>query len=328
MSSEKIVTLFDTLEHARAAESNLLKAGFHQDDISIIESRHLRDYEDHNKDVSIWKRLFGNDVDDEYAAIYSDAVRTNGAVLSMKVKNENEQATALAILNRHQIVDVGARRASSGDAALPLTDRHTTQVPGEQRRDALKPDEQTRATLPAGEQNHTHLPSGEPGHGILPTGDRTMPGEKSSLAPPVTAKTDTPWLTGNETKDEILRLAREELEVGKRLVKEGTTRIRRYVTEENVSRTVNLREQHAEILRQAVNRPVTEKDVDWSDKEIVIDELAEKPVVSKSVHITEEVAVKKTNTDREEKISDTIRQQHVDVERSGTDERKDDLPKK
>ncbi|MBV4414189.1 YsnF/AvaK domain-containing protein [Enterobacteriaceae bacterium YMB-R22] len=285
MSSEKIVTLFDTLEHAKAAERNLLKAGFNEDDMSIIESQHIKDYEANNKDVSIWKRLFGNDVDDEYAAIYSDAVRTNGAVLSMKVKDEDEQATALAILNRHQVVDVSQRQLQqtppAGDTTLAPTEKRDTLTSGDKKVDTTS--------------------------GV--------------------AKTDRPWLTGNETKDEILRLAKEELEIGKRLVKEGTTRIRRYVTEENVSRTINLREQHAEILRQAVNKPVTDKDVDWSDKEIVIDEMAEKPVVSKSVHITEEVAVKKANTDREEKVTDTVRQQHVDIERNDTKEKKNDLPK-
>lgn len=267
MSSEKIVTLFDTTEHARAAERNLIKAGFDEDDISIIESHHIREHEAENKDTSIWKRLFGNDVEDEHAQIYSEAMRTNGAVLSLKVKEE-QQATALAILNRHQTVDFTSRR---------------------------------------------------------PVGQAHLEGQAPAAVADETAR---PWLTGNESEDEILRLAREELDVGKRLVKEGSTRIRRYVTEEEVSKTVKLREQHAEILRHAVGKPVDGKDIDWSEKEVVVEEFAEKPVINKTAHIVEEVQVKKENSEHDEKITDTVRQQHIDVERSRDDGKTDFIPKK
>lgn len=267
MSSEKIVTLFDTPEHARAAERNLIKAGFDEGDISIIESHHIREHEDENKGTGIWRRLFGNDVEDEHAQIYSEAVRTNGAVLSLKVKEE-QQATALAILNRHQTVDITTSRLSAG-------------------------------------QNYAEAPSMV-----------------------VTDKTTHPWLTGDEPEEEILRLAREELDVGKRLVKEGSTRIRRYVTEENVSETVKLREQHAEIFRYKVGEPVDAEDVDWSEKEVVVDEFAEKPVINKTAHITEEVQVKKANTEHDETVTDTVRQQHIDIEHSRDDGKRDMRPKK
>lgn len=254
MSSEKIVTLFDTTEHARAAERNLIKAGFDEAEISIIDGQHLRDENDGHRDTSIWKKLFGNDVEDQHAEIYSEAMRTHGAVLSLKV-DEEQQATALAILNRHQTVDLSTR-----------------------------------------------------------TGTKTAPVEQGAMASG--DATGKPWLTGNESKDEILRLAKEELEVGKRLVKEGTTRIRRYVTQENVSQTIKLREQHAEVLRHAVNRPVNTSEIDWSDKEITMDEFAEKPVINKTARIVEEVALKKANTEHDETVTDTVRQQHVDVEHS------------
>lgn len=269
MSGEKIVTLFDTTEHAKAAERNLVKAGFDEGDISIIEGHHIREHEAGNKDVSIWQRLFGKGVEDEHAKIYSNSVRTGGAVLSLKVKEERQSA-ALAILNRHQTVDISSRLSTDAGAA------HTRGAP-----------------------------------------------------PPATSgNTARPWLTGNESKDEILKLAREELEVGKRLVRDGSTRIRRYVTEEDVSKTVSLREQHAEILRNRVAHPVNAADVDWSDKEVVVEEFSEKPVVRKTAHIVEEVQVKKANTEHDEKIIDTVRQQHIAVERNHKDVKKDMPPKK
>lgn len=265
MSSEKIVTLFDTVEHAQAAERNLIKAGFSEDRISVLQGHDLDQNDVTSKDTSIWQRLFGNEVEHEHAEIYSEAVQKNGAVLTLIASDEDEKATALSILNRHQVVDVPAR-ARGGLA----------------------------------------------------------PAEK------VATKDERPYLTGNETKDEILRLAKEELEVGKRLVKEGTTRIRRYVTTEDVSQKVNLREQHAEVVRHAVNRPVSDNDIDWSEKSVVVDELAEKPVVNKTAHVVEEVVVKKVNTNHDAEIKDTVRQQHVDIDktREGETVRHDGLHKK
>lgn len=267
MSSEKIVTLFDTTEHARAAERNLIKAGFDEDDISIIEGHHIREHEDENKGADIWKRLFGNNVEEEHGQIFSEAVRTDGAVLSLKVKEE-QQAAALAILNRHQTVDISSR-----------------------------------------------LPAGQP--------------QAGGIAPVASEEITRPWLTGDESEDEILQLAREELDVGKRLVREGSTRIRRYVTEEDVSENVKLREQHAEIFRhKSDGRSVDAGDVDWSEKEVVVEEFSEKPVINKTVHIAEEVQVKKVNTEHDETVTGTVREQHIDVERRREDGKTGITPKK
>ena len=41
MSYEKIVTLYDTAQHAEAARSNLAKAGFSTDDMSIVSGSEL-----------------------------------------------------------------------------------------------------------------------------------------------------------------------------------------------------------------------------------------------------------------------------------------------
>jgi hypothetical protein len=45
-----------------------------------------------------------------------------------------------------------------------------------------------------------------------------------------------------EAHDEVLRLAEEQLQVGKRMVEAGTTRVRRFVTEKDVSADVTLHE--------------------------------------------------------------------------------------
>jgi uncharacterized protein (TIGR02271 family) len=122
-------------------------------------------------------------------------------------------------------------------------------------------------------------------------------------------------LTTEIDKGEVLRLAEEQLEVGKRLVTEGTTRIRRFVVEKPVEAKVALHEEHVEIVRLAAADPASVKDVDWSEKTIEMVDTHEEPIVSKSVHLAEEVRIGKKATDRVETVRDKVRRQDVDVER-------------
>ena len=115
--------------------------------------------------------------------------------------------------------------------------------------------------------------------------------------------------------DEMLRLAEEQLEVGKRLVETGKTRIRRFVTEREVSADVTLHEEHAEILRRAVTAPTYVGDIDWADRTIEVVETAEQALVHKTARIVEEVGLRVTGTDHIETVHDKVRRQQVEVER-------------
>ena len=142
--------------------------------------------------------------------------------------------------------------------------------------------------------------------------------EKSAAGSVASAAAAIPTkpLTTDIGKGEVLRLAEEQLEVGKRLVKEGTARIRRFVTERPVEAQVKLHEEHAEIVRRAISDPDYVKDIDWSDRTIEVTETAEEAVVGKSARIVEEVVIGRKGTDRVETVRDTVRQQRVEVERT------------
>lgn len=116
-------------------------------------------------------------------------------------------------------------------------------------------------------------------------------------------------------KDQVLRLAEEQLDVGKHLVEQGTTRIRRFVTEKPVEAQVTLHEEHANVVRRAVSDPKFVSDIDWSEKTVEVTETAEEAVVSKSAHIAEEVVISREGTDHVETVRDKIRRQQVEVER-------------
>jgi uncharacterized protein (TIGR02271 family) len=251
---EKIVTLFDTAEHADIARRNLEKAGFSGQDISIVGRNGLASDVRALREPNLWHKLFGRDVADYEAKVYGRTVEDGGAVLTLRTE-ESDLPKAMGILNQHHIVDVKRRAMEMG-----------LKTPSEGAPTAL-------AELPAR---------------------------------PLTTEID---------KGEVLRLAEEQLEVGKRLVTEGTTRIRRFVIEKPVEAQVTLHEEHVEIVRRAVSTSASPDGVDWAEKTIEIIDTHEEPVLSKSAHIAEEVRIDKKATDRVETIREQVRRQDVKVER-------------
>jgi uncharacterized protein (TIGR02271 family) len=130
----------------------------------------------------------------------------------------------------------------------------------------------------------------------------------------VAAAVPTKPVTADLGKNEVIRLAEEHLDVGKRLVEQGTTRIRRFVTEKPVEEQVTLHEEHAEVVRRAVSDPNYVQDIDWSDSTVEVLETSEQAVVSKSARVAEEVVVGRAGSDRVETVRDTVRRQQVEVE--------------
>jgi uncharacterized protein (TIGR02271 family) len=258
MSYEKIVTLFDTAQHAEAARSNLAKAGFSTDEMSIVSSAELPKSGAALREPGLWHRLFGSNIEQHEAEVYGKAVETGGVVLTLRAEDA-DVPKAMGILNQHEMVDVQDRAVQHG---------------------LLEKDEVVPAT------------------------------------PAVAAALPAKPLTSDMPKEQVLRLAEEQLEVGKKLVEQGTTRIRRFVTEKPVEASVTLHEEHAEVVRRAITDPSYVQDIDWSDQTIEVLETAEQAVVSKSSHIAEEVVVGKTGTDHVETVHDTVRRQQVDVQRT------------
>ena len=114
---------------------------------------------------------------------------------------------------------------------------------------------------------------------------------------------------------EMLRLAEEQINVGKRLVESGHTRVRRYVVEKPVDANITLHEEHVEVMRRAISDPAYVTDTDWSDKTIEITETAEEAVVNKTARVIEEIVVRKQGSDRTQTVHGTVRRQQVEVER-------------
>lgn len=122
--------------------------------------------------------------------------------------------------------------------------------------------------------------------------------------------------------DRVLPVVEEEMEVGKRRVDLGAVRVVSRVETRPVQEQVELREERADIQRRPVNRPATEADLRASDSgAIELEESTERPVVSKTARVVEEVSVGQRSSSRTETVSEELRNTKVDVEKTGSKER-------
>ena len=137
----------------------------------------------------------------------------------------------------------------------------------------------------------------------------------STSAYPAAQPTLTPGATGDQ-EEQVIPLAEEELQVGKRTVDRGTTSIRRYVVRKPVEESVTLRDETVSVERR---RPVTAGEAGvpagtFEERTVEVHQTAEEPVVSKTAHIAEEVVVRKDVTERTERVRDDVRREQVDVQ--------------
>lgn len=265
MVYEKIVTLYDTAEHAEAARHSLEAAGFAPSEISMITSKTLDLAGDKLREPGLWHRLFGRDIQQYEATVYGRSVEAGGAVLTVRVP-EDEVTRATSILNAHRSVDLTKRAEQEG---------------------------------------------------LIGSATASAMASKPPAARPAPASVAA---VGALTGEEVFSLAEEQINVGKRVIQEGATRIRRFVTETPVEAQVTLHEEHARVLRRAVADPNYVRNVDWTDKTFEITETVEEPVVTKTVHIAEEVVIKREGSDHVKTVKDKVRRQQIEVERvNGTE---------
>ena len=112
---------------------------------------------------------------------------------------------------------------------------------------------------------------------------------------------------------ESIPVVQETLRVGKRDTTHGRVRIRAYTVETPVSETVELRDEHVELVRTPVDRPAR-VDEDYRERTFEAEEHREEAVVSKEARVVEEIGLRKTSDTRQETVSDTVRHTEVEVD--------------
>jgi uncharacterized protein (TIGR02271 family) len=129
----------------------------------------------------------------------------------------------------------------------------------------------------------------------------------------VQRKAPTRGESAETEEEEVIPLGEEKLEVGKRRVNKGTTRIRRYVIETPVEKPVSLHDERVVVERRKPAGNTAEGDA-LTEKTVEVTESSEEPVVEKTARLNEEVVVRREGRDRTATVRDTVRRDEIAVE--------------
>jgi len=124
-------------------------------------------------------------------------------------------------------------------------------------------------------------------------------------------------ISGQEEDTLRVPVAEERLAVGKRDVDLGEATIRKTVTEEEQTVPVTLVNEEVRVEERAVNeRRATGGEDLFKEETIRVPVRGEEAVVAKEAVVTGEVVIEKDAVSEERQVTDTVRKQHVDVDKA------------
>ena len=293
---QTVVGVFDRYANARQAAQQLRDSGFGDsvyvtDEVGDVENEERTSSTERREEggVLAQMRQFFADLfdsnDDTKVSPYAEAVRRGGAVVKVDVEAESEAEEARSALEAAGAVDIEERasewRASGWQGSTGAASDPAVAGSSTQMSPRIEQSDQTDDTL------------GTRGA----AGSRAIQGE-----------------------DSVIPVVKEELQVGKRVVRKGGVRVYARTLDAPVHESVELRSERADVQRRPVDRPASDADLrGLGDKTIEVRETAEEPVVAKQARVVEEVVVGKTVDSRTEQISDHLRKTEVEVERLSAD---------
>jgi uncharacterized protein (TIGR02271 family) len=292
MADKTVTSMFDNAENASAAVNRLEDAaGIPRSGITVFDSADARpagsearmDATD-RASGSLADRLADLGVDASDAHAYAEGVR-RGHVLVVVECGEDDVDGVISILDSAATMDLDDRQTAWRSEGWTGLDR-------------------SAAGAAAADSITTGSRAG--------VADTTNSGGTGSSR---TART-------SGEREEVIPLAEEELQVGKREVSKGRVRIHTRVVERPVQEEVMLRQEHVDVERRpaAGTIPAGAAGADaFRERIIEVEERGEEPVVAKEPRVTEELVVRKGEDQRTETVSDTVRRTEVEVE----DERRD-----
>lgn len=292
---QTVVGVFERYESARHAADLLAESGFGPDAVQVTQQTtndaDLRTEGSTETGVMasirhFFSGLFGND--DRDVAEYAEALRRGGAVVKVDVAEEPQVELARETLSSAGAIDIDARAAEWRQSGWSGLESSTAQT--------------LDATASGGTLGALDTP---------PAGTTGLAAGTSALG---TSATGT--LGGTATTDKgVIPVVQEELEVGKRTVSTGGVRVYARTVSEPVEETLTLREERAAVERRSVDRPATAADTEaFTDRTIEVRESVEKPVVTKTARVVEEVSVGKEVSQHTETVRDTVRHTEVEVD--------------
>ncbi len=291
MASETVVAVFSTLTHAEAAISDLVAAGIPASSIEHYAKDEsgagtLGTPTEGTQHHGFWAWLTGQETTQETHDVYDRSIQSGRTVVTV-ISDGSNIDHIYTVLERHSPLDLDEQDAATGGG---------TSVGGAYAG--------TTTTTGLGSTSGMGATSG------MSTGTAPVVAAPVVAAAPLTTAT-------SGGAEEVIPLSEETLQVGKREVDRGSTRIRRYVVERPVDEQIRLRNETVSVFRRPVTGTATVGADAFRDHEIVVTETAEEAVVGKTAQVVEEVVVQKGVQERVETVHDTVRREEVEIEGPG-----------
>ena len=127
------------------------------------------------------------------------------------------------------------------------------------------------------------------------------------------------YATGATSGRDSMRVRRyaEDLRAEKRAVQAGEVEVRKDVVEEQQTIDVPVTREEVQVRRFAVDRPASEAEIVDTGDTIRIPVVAEQVEVDKDVRVAEEVEISKRAVTDTQRVSDTVREERIDIDREG-----------
>jgi hypothetical protein len=135
---------------------------------------------------------------------------------------------------------------------------------------------------------------------------------RTAMSAPTTGRPTEFRESHGVNEEQVIGVGEEVLNVGTRMIPGKTTRVRRVVVQSPVQQDVTL---HTETVILERRKPILTSGNDvLTEVTVEMSDFNEVPVVSKAVHLVEEVLLRKEVTARTETIHDTVRRDTVEIE--------------
>jgi len=131
--------------------------------------------------------------------------------------------------------------------------------------------------------------------------------------------------TSGPTTDDAMTRSEERLNVGTERQATGRARLRKYVTTENVTKTVPVQREEVRVEREPItdaNREAALRGPDISEEEHEVILHEERPVVDKETVPVERVRLDKDTVTDEEQVSETVRREEIEADAEDPDRRR------
>jgi uncharacterized protein (TIGR02271 family) len=277
--------MFNDRTSAEAAVSQLMQAlglGSNQAQIHAADRASVTSSA---PDVDPWSSLVDLSISDDDRQAYAEGIRRGRVVVSADVE-ESLIDQAADILEYHGALDLDAQEAEWRHSGWTGAQTGITAEP-------------TMVSAPADAE--IGLVSTGTSGGAVTAGSSTVPAAASAT-------------TSRIGSEEVIPIVEERIRVGKRDVERGRVRVRSYIVETAVSEQVTLRQEHVEVQRRAVDRPVADAENLFQERTIEAVEHAEEAIVAKEARVTEELVIRKEAGEHIETVSDTVRRTEVEID--------------